>query len=449
MLDYQECARLVASARDRRSKPIDNNTRVEKRGEGAYALRLHATDIATFYEDGRITVNSGGYRTVTTAARLNAYVTRHRYAEAGTWYVRAEPSESDPEPLRGQRTVPKPFHALDPGPEILRDDSDPEHVAGRVVATPYEREHLVSKHDIGPGSLTGWDSADIVRPYEHDSDYFVGYVIRQGFDVVYYGEHRYGHGVPWRERVGEEFGTLSINDNANYEQCPHCAHHDRVHEAWDLAMNGERWGANRGRGFRQMSEMLERFGSHEAWQDAYLADFRAAREARTVHKAWVERNRVLFEDGMELTPEGYAKRPNLKQVERERRAQAKVDRKKKRINKFVADAVNELVTNGMPMPSGGDCWGCCMRAEDRSVEPMGVDHLESHIKERYYVPSMFVNALRTRGYGDTGIYMFLAMDPDNDRMGGSERVSRDTVTRALRTYMYERLLPEQYGVGVA
>jgi hypothetical protein len=117
----------------------------------------------------------------------------------------------------------------------------------------------------------------------------------------------------------------------------------------------------------------------------------------------------------------------------------------------------------MPMPSSGDCWYCALFQDDSGMRPtregeqgMGDDmptvysdgttgrqpnhdHLWSHIEERYYVPSLAVNALRERGYRDVGIYIHLNMNQDTQRMGGPgvfENVKRD-ITR----YLTKRLVP--------
>lgn len=41
---------------------------------GAYALRYHHTDVVTAYPDGKVVLNSGGYRTLTTKERINRYM---------------------------------------------------------------------------------------------------------------------------------------------------------------------------------------------------------------------------------------------------------------------------------------------------------------------------------------------------------------------------------------
>ena len=69
--------------------------------------------------------------------------------------------------------------------------------------------------------------------------------------------------------------------------------------------------------------------------------------------------------------------------------------------KYAADFVAALVAGKVPAPSGGDCWFCCLRGvEDH--KPMGeafkdAEHIREHIRERYYVPSLLVNAFEMFG----------------------------------------------------
>jgi hypothetical protein len=57
-----------------KSKLVRNNTRLTEYVDGRRTLRLHATDIITWKPDGKIILNSGGWRTHTTKERLNAYI---------------------------------------------------------------------------------------------------------------------------------------------------------------------------------------------------------------------------------------------------------------------------------------------------------------------------------------------------------------------------------------
>lgn len=75
---YADAAAFMAAHRDRRTDTakLAHNTVVRvvegnKIGEDGYAIRLHSTDIVTFYKDGSVKLDSGGWQTVTTKARMN------------------------------------------------------------------------------------------------------------------------------------------------------------------------------------------------------------------------------------------------------------------------------------------------------------------------------------------------------------------------------------------
>lgn len=72
------------TGRSRNSRKLANNT-VAIRREHSIAVRLHQTDVVTFYADGRITLNSGGYRTRTTKDRINAYAPVNIGQRRGVW----------------------------------------------------------------------------------------------------------------------------------------------------------------------------------------------------------------------------------------------------------------------------------------------------------------------------------------------------------------------------
>lgn len=70
-------------------KRIANNTWAERRDDETIAIRLHQTDIITLNLDGRVTLDSGGWHTVTTKERLNRFAPLVRvYSEKAVWYVR-------------------------------------------------------------------------------------------------------------------------------------------------------------------------------------------------------------------------------------------------------------------------------------------------------------------------------------------------------------------------
>lgn len=89
MLTYSEAKEKLENSRTGRRK-LKNNTYLEWRGVAAIAVRLHKTDVVTLHEDGSYTLNSGGWRTVTTKDRINTYAPVSLFSDKGEWYVRAK-----------------------------------------------------------------------------------------------------------------------------------------------------------------------------------------------------------------------------------------------------------------------------------------------------------------------------------------------------------------------
>jgi hypothetical protein len=70
------------------SEVIDNNTVEYIREDGTTVIRLHLTDIVQFLPSGHIVLNSGGWRTPTTKARMNDHLSHwHIWQERGVWFV--------------------------------------------------------------------------------------------------------------------------------------------------------------------------------------------------------------------------------------------------------------------------------------------------------------------------------------------------------------------------
>lgn len=68
--DYRSAAEYLGS---RSSRPAGNNTSVERLAADAIGIRLHRTIVVIHYADGVLTLNSGGWRSVTTAHRMSAF----------------------------------------------------------------------------------------------------------------------------------------------------------------------------------------------------------------------------------------------------------------------------------------------------------------------------------------------------------------------------------------
>ena len=86
-MTYSKAQELIGTARNQQAgKPLANNTRLVRDGDGL-AIRLHDTNVVTFNPDGSVTLDSGGWRTVTTKARMNEYAPCRVSQDRGQWYV--------------------------------------------------------------------------------------------------------------------------------------------------------------------------------------------------------------------------------------------------------------------------------------------------------------------------------------------------------------------------
>jgi hypothetical protein len=88
-MTYQEATEYLSAGRDKHSRPLANNTRLEKRSAGV-AIRLHGTDVATFLHDGGVQLYTGGWYTVTTKDRMNmafSWPGWRLFQKQGEWFM--------------------------------------------------------------------------------------------------------------------------------------------------------------------------------------------------------------------------------------------------------------------------------------------------------------------------------------------------------------------------
>ena len=73
---------------DSRSGLIANNTYIVRPESEVYAVRLHQTNIVTYYLN-RVILNSGGWLSVTTKDRMNQFTPGHLHVfqEKNRWFV--------------------------------------------------------------------------------------------------------------------------------------------------------------------------------------------------------------------------------------------------------------------------------------------------------------------------------------------------------------------------
>lgn len=87
---YASYQGLDAFLGNKTHKKLAHNTYAERRDPSTIVVVLHRTPIVAFARDGMMTLNSGGYQTVTTKARMNQFLTPngwHLTQKRGKWVV--------------------------------------------------------------------------------------------------------------------------------------------------------------------------------------------------------------------------------------------------------------------------------------------------------------------------------------------------------------------------
>ena len=106
---------------------------------------------------------------------------------------------------------------------------------------------------------------------------------------------------------------------------------------------------------------------------------------------WQLDGSYIYSDGIILKADGTIDAPKYSKA-----TNKAINAKKRRINKYVKGFMEALNNKQIPQPSGGDCWYCCLK-EVKTGKPLGTltesDHITSHIQEKYYVPSLLINAV--------------------------------------------------------
>jgi hypothetical protein len=147
---------------------------------------------------------------------------------------------------------------------------------------------------------------------------------------------------------------------------------------------------------------------------------------------------IPFQDNMKILPSGQIEGGgSVSDVDQKKKVKTQIDR-------YANDYIDKLFHGEVPGPSTGDCWHCSMREVGTNV-PLGElsrsDHLESHIKEKYYVPSLLVNAITevpvsSVAKGTLG-EIWAGQRPAEGR-GSMDDIARDQLKASLKRYMYRQ-----------
>lgn len=132
---------------------------------------------------------------------------------------------------------------------------------------------------------------------------------------------------------------------------------------------------------------------------------------------------LIFQDGVTLNGDGSitgAAEDNGRKIREQR----------KRITEYANSYVSALLGGNVPPPSGGDYWICLFPTVEGRPD---TEHLLSHLDEKYYVPSLLLNAFRSCGYRDPSFWVSYVWGP-RANLGEAKRhapVFRRVVRRFL------------------
>ena len=121
-----------------RKRKLGNNTYLVIRDDDGYGIRLHDTEVVIHYKD-RIVLDSGGYKTLTTKARMNEYTPFNVIQKQKVWYVDGTPFEDgitlyNNGTIKGQGKDPKETIALTKRVKQYSKDYAKEFIKGNVPA---------------------------------------------------------------------------------------------------------------------------------------------------------------------------------------------------------------------------------------------------------------------------------------------------------------------------
>jgi len=230
-------------------------------------------------------------------------------------------------------------------------------------------------------------------------------------------------------------GTKKLDNNTYLERIDDNTFGVKLHSTFVVEIN------------RDGTYKLESGGWQTPTTKARINDYSPARiyQAKGI---WYLSNNQTFEDGCIINAEGVRIDKASESVEATEKRKRKLDRM---VSKYIKGFMDHLAKQGeLTAPSQGDCWGCFFKAAEgdseaqdfngwrmsrtsvRDSEVMGFDHLLSHFKEKYYVPSLLWKAICEQGYTNPGLTWHM-IDADLKR----GRVS-DLAQRALRRYFMRR-----------
>lgn len=171
-------------------------------------------------------------------------------------------------------------------------------------------------------------------------------------------------------------------------------------------------------------ERLNRFTQWGIWQENGVW---------YINKGYRDNNQEVFADGMYYQNDKWHNTGPKPEKTEELRKQAR---------QYAKDFVTTLFEGKVPKPSGGDCWYCGLVAQDG--KPLGEhtsnNHVLGHMKEKYYVPSLCINACKMFGVSKAAWRSLGELWNGKGKASNCfVDVSKRQIESAIRRYCYRQL----------
>lgn len=140
---------------------------------------------------------------------------------------------------------------------------------------------------------------------------------------------------------------------------------------------------------RTTKDRLNKFSNLRLWQDRGVWYFKE--KWNDFMYSYDDIKTLVFEDGLTQNPDRTFDKSTLG---KDPKATFKL---RKRVAKYANDYITAFRAGKVPAPSNGDCIFCHMVDVETNKPIKDASHIMSHISEKYYVPSLIVNAIDWRG----------------------------------------------------
>lgn len=162
------------------------------------------------------------------------------------------------------------------------------------------------------------------------------------------------------------------------------------------------------------------------------------RQEKSVWYVMGQESTVLFFDGIQFKD---SKAINAKSEAKQDSEVKRISKNKKLARDYTNGFIEALKNGTVDLPSGGDCWFCCLREVGNMTlgdVTNNKDHIIEHIKERYYVPTLAVNAVLENGHTREQLGFILGYDSETQKLGGRLMVEW-RVKQSIYKYVLKRL----------